>query len=143
MGARIARHRAERPPTWRTVEEPVHLLAAVEAAAPGDLLVVDCLTLWVSNLLRHRCDAVPAAAEVAAALARRPAPAIVVSNEVGLGIVPDNPLGRAYRDALGSVNAAFAERAGRAALLVAGRLLELTPPARFVEDIEWPAWTRP
>jgi len=143
MAARIAHHRAERPAVWRTVEEPVHLLAAVAAAPPGDLLVVDCLTLWVSNLLQHRRDTVTAAAEVAGALARRSAPGVVVSNEVGMGIVPDNELGRAYRDALGSVNAAFAARAGRAALLVAGRLLELTPPARLLEDSQWPAWTPP
>jgi adenosylcobinamide kinase / adenosylcobinamide-phosphate guanylyltransferase len=144
MAARIARHRAQRPAGWRTVEEPVALLDAAGAAPPGDLLVVDCLTLWVSNLLmRTAPDIVTAAAEVAAALAGRDAPAVVVSNEVGLGIVPDNPLGRAFRDTLGSVNAAFAERAGRAALLVAGRLLELTPPAGILEGTEWPVWTRP
>jgi adenosylcobinamide kinase / adenosylcobinamide-phosphate guanylyltransferase len=141
MAARIARHRAERPAAWRTVEEPLRLLDAIEEAPAGDLLVVDCLTLWVSNLLPR--DAGAPAAEVAAALAARPGPAVVVSNEVGMGIVPDHPLGRAFRDALGAVNTTFAERAERAALLVAGRLLELAPAARFLEDIEWPAWTRP
>jgi len=146
MAARIARHRAERPPAWRTVEERAALLDAVTAAPPGDLVLVDCLTLWVSNLLLAGTDAgevAGAAAEVAAALAARTAPAVVVSNEVGMGIVPDHPLGRAYRDALGAVNAAFAARADRAALLVAGRLLELSPAAGFLEGIEWPVWTRP
>ena len=144
MADRIARHRAERPATWRTVEEPAALLEAVRSAPAGDLLVVDCLTLWVSNLLLSGAgEIVAAAAAVAGTLAERATPAVVVSNEVGMGIVPDHPLGRAFRDALGSVNAAFAARAERAALLVAGRLLELTPATRFLEGIEWPVSTRP
>jgi adenosyl cobinamide kinase/adenosyl cobinamide phosphate guanylyltransferase len=141
MRDRIARHRAERPAGWRTVEEPVALREAVDAAPRGDLLVVDCLTLWVSNVLLRGGVAEPA--PVVAALAARAGPAVVVSNEVGMGIVPDHPLGRAYRDALGSVNTAFAARADRAVLLVAGRLLELGPVADFLEGIEWPVWTRP
>jgi adenosylcobinamide kinase / adenosylcobinamide-phosphate guanylyltransferase len=141
MRDRIERHRAERPAAWRTIEEPAALLEAVSAAPPGDLLVVDCLTFWVANALLS--GGVAEAAPVAAALAGRPGPGVVVSNEVGMGIVPDHPLGRAYRDALGSVNAAFAARADRAALLVAGRLLELTPAAGFLEGIEWPVWTPP
>jgi adenosyl cobinamide kinase/adenosyl cobinamide phosphate guanylyltransferase len=144
MAARIASHRTERPADWRTLEEPIALLDAVKAAPPTDLLVVDCLTLWVSNLLLSATsEVVAAAAEVAAALARRDGPAVVVSNEVGLGIVPDNPVGRAFRDTLGSVNTAFAAQADRAALLVAGRLVELTPAAGILEGIEWPVWTRP
>jgi adenosyl cobinamide kinase/adenosyl cobinamide phosphate guanylyltransferase len=139
MRDRIARHRAERPAGWRTVEEPVALLEAVREAPPGDLAVVDCLTLWVANVLLRGGAA--EADPVAATLAGRPGPGVVVSNEVGMGIVPDHPLGRAYRDALGSVNAAFAARADRAALLVAGRLLELAPAAGFLEGIEWPVWT--
>jgi adenosyl cobinamide kinase/adenosyl cobinamide phosphate guanylyltransferase len=144
MAARIARHRSERPAGWRTLEEPTGLLDAVGAASPDDLLVVDCLTLWVSNLLlREAPEIVATAAGVADALAHRAGPAVVVSNEVGMGIVPDNPVARAFRDTLGSVNTAFAERAGRAALLVAGRLLELTPAAGILEGIEWPVSTRP
>jgi adenosylcobinamide kinase / adenosylcobinamide-phosphate guanylyltransferase len=141
MRDRIARHRAERPAGWHTIEEPVALDEAIRAAPAGDLLVVDCLTLWVANVLLR--GGVADAVQVAASLAGRPGPGVVVSNEVGMGIVPDHPLGRAYRDALGSVNAAFAARADRAALLVAGRLLELTPAAGFLEGIEWPVWTRP
>jgi adenosyl cobinamide kinase/adenosyl cobinamide phosphate guanylyltransferase len=144
MGARIARHREERPAGWRTVEEPLALLGAVETAPPGDLVVVDCLTLWVSNLLLAGAgDALAAAGEAAAALADRAGPAVVVSNEVGLGIVPRTQLARAFRDALGSVNAAFAERAERAALLVAGRVLDLAPAGRLMEEVRWPDWTRP
>jgi len=119
----------------------VALLEAVSAAPPADLVVVDCLTLWVANALLRGGAA--EAAPVAGALAGRPGPGVVVSNEVGMGIVPDHPLGRAFRDALGSVNAAFAARADRAAFLIAGRLLELTPAAGFLEGIEWPVWTPP
>ena len=97
-------------------------------------MVLDCLTLWVSNLLlRHQGD--PAAAEQAildaggrllTAIARSPAAWIVVSNEVGLGVVPPTPLGRAYRDALGRMNQVAAARADRVYLMVAGLALELT-----------------
>jgi adenosyl cobinamide kinase/adenosyl cobinamide phosphate guanylyltransferase len=89
-------------------------------------------------------DAILAAArDLAAALAARRAGAIVVSNEVGLGIVPANPLAREYRDTLGAVNTAFAALAERAVLLVAGRVLELAPAADLLEDIPWPSSTRP
>jgi adenosyl cobinamide kinase/adenosyl cobinamide phosphate guanylyltransferase len=143
MAERIARHRAERPAGWRTVEEPAALLDAVRSAPATDLLVIDCLTLWVSNVVAREAagDAVAAAGEVAGALADRPARSVVVSNEVGLGIVPANELARRFRDTLGAVNAAFAARAERTALLVAGRLLELAPPESFLEGLEW-GWTR-
>ncbi|HEV3232291.1 MAG TPA: bifunctional adenosylcobinamide kinase/adenosylcobinamide-phosphate guanylyltransferase [Candidatus Dormibacteraeota bacterium] len=137
MAARIARHRAERPAGWATVEAPLALLDAVRAAPPGDFLIVDCLTLWVSNLLGQEAtaDAVLAAAgAVAQALADRPAPAVVVSNEVGLGLVPMSPLGREYRDLLGTVNTTFATRARRAALLVAGHVHPLFSAADFLEE---------
>jgi adenosylcobinamide kinase / adenosylcobinamide-phosphate guanylyltransferase len=126
MAARIARHRRERPAGWTTVEEPVGLREAVAAVDAGSAAIVDCLTLWVSNTLERDEEVVlaeaTAAAEYAAAHA---APVIVVSNEVGLGIVPANPDARAYRDRLGAVNRVFAERAETAALVVAGRLLRL------------------
>ncbi len=141
MTARIARHREQRPDAWTTVEEPVALLDRVLAAPASDLVVVDCLTLWVSNLVTRGMDGgqiVAQAGDVATALAVRAAGAVVVSNEVGLGIVPTNALARAYRDTLGAVNAAFAERADRAALMVAGRPLELTSAARFIGELRWP-----
>lgn len=128
MAARIERHRAERPSGWTTVEEPTDLVEALKSAPPGDLVVVDCLSLWVSNLLEAgwEDDDVEAAAMTAAELvAEREAPAVVVSNEVGLGIVPSTPLGRRYRDVLGRVNAVFAAQAAEPILVVAGRKLRL------------------
>lgn len=140
MERRIARHRADRPAVWTTIEEPLSLGEAVRFASPADFLVVDCLTLWVSNLLARGYDdeaIASASRQVAVALAARPAGAVVVSNEVGLGIVPANPLARRFRDTLGAVNAAFAARADRAAFMVAGRVHELGPAAEFMEGIQW------
>ena len=124
MAARIELHRQERPAEWTTVEEPVELACAV-ADAPGDVvLVVDCLSLWVANVLER--GAVEAAAADAARLAAaRPGPTIAVTNEVGLGIVPDNELARRYRDALGRVNAIWAAAADEAYFVVAGHALRL------------------
>jgi adenosylcobinamide kinase/adenosylcobinamide-phosphate guanylyltransferase len=126
MADRIGRHRDSRPSGWTTVEAPLELAAAVDAAAPDDFLIIDCLTLWVSNLMGagHSAGAcLHMTDEVSSALMRRRG--VVVSNEVGMGIVPDNELGRAFRDLLGTVNRCFAERAETAVLLVAGRTLEL------------------
>jgi len=128
MRARIARHRAERPPGWRTVEAPVRLEAAVAGVADDACLLVDCLSLWVANVMHEDAGlaALPARSRRAAALAaRRDGLTIAVSNEVGMGIVPATPLGRAYRDALGRVNAAWASAADTVLLVVAGRALRL------------------
>ncbi len=112
------------------MEEPVELASAVRLASPDDGVIVDCLTLWVSNLLLRAadggiCEAEPwypsrEVEEVLHALGTRQAPVVVVTNEVGLGVVPPTPLGRAYRDALGRVNQQVAEAAGRVLLVVAG-----------------------
>jgi adenosyl cobinamide kinase/adenosyl cobinamide phosphate guanylyltransferase len=126
MGLRIEQHRSERPPEWSTVEEPLDLVAAIQAAPTGAFVIVDCLTLWVANLLEGHLPAgeIQALAEQAAReLSMRHA--VVVTNEVGLGIVPDNELARAFRDVLGAVNVAFANCAERSLLMVAGRSLEL------------------
>jgi adenosylcobinamide kinase / adenosylcobinamide-phosphate guanylyltransferase len=140
MRWRIERHRAERPAEWTTVEEPLRLREVLVGLDDGALTVVDCLTLWVANLL-ERGDSEQAIVEeaeaVAAAARARAAPVVVVTNEVGLGIVPATPSGRAYRDLLGRVNSTFVEHADRAALVVAGRLLPLDPPAALGS---W-AWT--
>ena len=131
MADRITRHRADRPSTWTTVEAPLDLAAAVAALPAGASAIVDCLALWTANLLVRGDDEtriVGQAREAADTAARRPELTIVVGNEVGLGVVPANELGRRYRDALGRVNAAWAERAGDVALVVAGRLLPLEPP---------------
>lgn len=127
---RIVRHRAERP-DWPTVEVPVELADAVRHA-PGDaLVIVDCLTVWMANLFHHMPDLVAreiACSDLVAALTDRSGPIVVVSNEVGLGLHPDTPLGREYRDELGRLNQRVAAIAGRSLLLVAGRALPLTDP---------------
>lgn len=127
MRQRIEAHRRERPAGWRTVEEPLDLAGALAGLAPAELAIVDCLSLWVSNRM-ERPGAGPLeelAAEAAALAAAHPGGCIAVSNEVGLGIVPDNALARAYRDALGRVNAIWADAADEALLAVAGRVLRL------------------
>jgi adenosylcobinamide kinase / adenosylcobinamide-phosphate guanylyltransferase len=127
MADRIRVHREERPTGWTTIDAPIDLLGAVSGTALEEFLVVDCLTLWVSNLLGEGVGADEvklAAGRLANEMARRRG--VVVSNEVGLGIVPANDLARAFRDVLGSVNALFAERAERALFLVAGRAIELS-----------------
>src|SRR4029077_16490841 len=101
MADRIARHRAQRPSTWVTVEAPVELRSAVISARPGDYLVVDCLTLWVSNLLGTGWpgnEIVLEAQRLANDLRSRRS--VVVSNEVGMGIVPANELARLFGDTL-------------------------------------------
>ena len=131
MAARIQRHRAERPDGWHTVEAPRELEAAVRDAAAGALVIVDCLTLWVSNLMELGLDdeaVARRALEAAALAATRAAPTLAISNEVGSGIVPGAALARRYRDLLGQVNATWAATADRALLLVAGRALPLQDP---------------
>jgi adenosyl cobinamide kinase/adenosyl cobinamide phosphate guanylyltransferase len=125
MAARIDQHRTERPAVWQTVEEPVEIEQALRAAPPEATVVLDCLSLWVANLLDlHPVEeAADAAARAAAA---RTGLTIAVSNEVGLGIVPMHPVGRSYRDALGRVNAIWADAADEAYFVVAGRTLRLT-----------------
>ena len=131
MAERIAAHRAERPGSWVTVEAPTDLERALTTADPGHTVILDCLTLWVANALERGADtaALLAAAEGAARSASARSPlTIAISNEVGLGIVPATPLGRAYRDLLGSVNAIWVEASAEAALVVAGRSLRLDAP---------------
>ncbi len=131
MEQRVERHRAERPASWTTIEEQVELRNALVGADDDALVIVDCLTLWVSNLLyagrsdRDVCDRATAASSLAAS---RQAPVVAVSNEVGLGIHPDTALGRRYRDLLGRVNQIWAAAADTALLLVAGRAIALTDP---------------
>jgi len=132
MRARIERHRAERAASWRVHEEPLDLAGAIEAIPAEAFAVVDCLTLWVSNRLGAGDDrgrVLDLAVEAAATAAARPAPTVVVTNEVGWGIVPVNDLARAYRDLLGRVNGVFADVAGAAWLVVAGRAIGLPPVA--------------
>ena len=130
MALRISRHRDERPREWQTIEEPLALREALEAVDAGVYAIVDCLTLWVANLLERSADVLAQAEWTAELAAAREAPTIVVTNEVGLGVVPATPLGRDYRDLLGAVNATFVSRADEAVLVVAGRALPLLPDWR-------------
>ena len=133
LSARIARHRAERP-DWPTIEEPLDLVGAL-ARAGDDLVLLDCLTLWVSNLLlRGDADADVEALSTATATAAadRTGPTVVISNEVGLGVHPTTDLGRRYRDLLGRVNQRWAAAADTSLLLVAGRAIPLTDPWTYL-----------
>jgi adenosylcobinamide kinase / adenosylcobinamide-phosphate guanylyltransferase len=136
MRERIAAHRAGRPNTWDTIEEPLALETALAAVPSARTLVVDCVSLWVANLLERGdvpADVLAAAGRVARIAAGRTSLTIVVSNEVGLGIVPSSPLGRTYRDLLGSVNAVWVDAADEAVLVVAGRALRLSEPNALLD----------
>lgn len=116
MAARIAAHKAERPAEWDTVEEPRDIARSLRSRVNGyDSVIIDCLTLWVSNVMT--ADQVSPLLD---AYRAGRADWVVISNEVGLGIVPDNPLARRYRDLLGVVNRQVAEAADRVTLMVAG-----------------------
>lgn len=120
MSDRIARHRAERGADWTTVEAPRRLADAVADLAQGDVAVIDCLTLWITNLMLDEADVGAAVAELVAALAASPAELIVISNEVGQGIVPDNALARRFRDETGWAHQALAAAADRVVFVTAG-----------------------
>jgi adenosylcobinamide kinase / adenosylcobinamide-phosphate guanylyltransferase len=127
---RITRHRRERPSSWTTLEEQLALAAALSDVAT-DVVIVDCLTVWAGNMLHDGQDeaAVLAATDDAiAVIGERSLAAIVVSNEVGLGIVPVNELAREYRDVLGRVNQRWAAAADHALFMVAGRAVRLHDP---------------
>ena len=120
MAERIAAHRARRDAGWQTVEAP-HDLADALAAAPADAAVlVDCLTLWLSNLMEVGLDIEAQTAGLQEVLAGRSGPTVLVANEVGLGIVPDNALARRFRDLQGMLNQRLAAQATRVVMMVAG-----------------------
>jgi len=144
MERRIANHRKQRPPEWDTLEEALHLASALPDALQGyDTCLLDCLTLWVSNMLlsmegrphpnpppegegmNPEREILAAAHRLMESYEHSPATWIVVSNEVGLGVVPPSRLGAVYRDALGRVNQAVAARADKVYLMVAGLALEM------------------
>jgi adenosyl cobinamide kinase/adenosyl cobinamide phosphate guanylyltransferase len=132
---RITRHVAERPEHWATIEEELDLAAAITSADDDAMLIIDCLTTWLGNQLHHGRSAVDIEAETAGALTAallRSGDTIVISNEVGLGIVPAEPLSRGYRDLLGRVNQCWAAAADRPLLLVAGRAMPLSDPWDFL-----------
>jgi len=121
MSARIATHQARRDGKWRTVEAPLDLPAAIAAHGnEGHPVLIDCLTLWLSNVMLAGQDWTTELQRLVAALSNVRGPVVVVSNEVGLGIVPDNALAREFRDAQGRVNMQIAAIADRAILIAAG-----------------------
>jgi adenosyl cobinamide kinase/adenosyl cobinamide phosphate guanylyltransferase len=137
MASRIASHRLERPAAWETVEEPLELREAIASVPAGRCLIIDCLTLWAANMLAARgaTEAVQQAGRAAAGAHDRQGLTIAVTNEVGLGLVPEHPLGRVYRDLLGRVNSIWAQAAARAYLLVAGQALALSTGESLVEEM--------
>ncbi len=129
MHQRVFRHRAERGANWIAVETPVFLAEAIRDIGPkANILLVDCLTLWVSNLMMEQAVDPDASEDLLAAqtcrliesLRTAPCPVILVTNEVGAGIVPDNPLARQFRDAVGQVNQRIAACADHVIWMVAG-----------------------
>lgn len=121
MAARIDEHRRRRGPAWLTVEEPLDLCGALaRTCAPDRAVLVDCLTLWVTNLMLAGRAVDHEGAVLADHLSRPGGPVVLVSNEVGLGIVPDNAMARAFRDHAGRLHQAIAARADRVYFLVAG-----------------------
>lgn len=126
MAERIRLHQARRGQRWTTVEEPLDLAGRLAGwAAPGRAVLVDCLTLWLSNLIGAGRDPGPAGAALVRALPELGGPVVFVANEVGLGIVPDNALARAFRDAAGRLNQDVAAVADRVVFVAAGLPLNL------------------
>ena len=131
MAERIARHKASRPSTWRTVEEPLELASVLQREAVStDLVIIDCLTLWLNNLLlkeggASETEVLEQVDRLLDVYQKGTSSYIVVSGEVGLGLVPPYPLGRTYRDILGWMNQKVAGRADKVFLMLAGIPLEL------------------
>ena len=126
MAERIAHHRARRGGQWRTVEAPLALEAALQTEADeGRAVLVDCLTLWLSNVMHAGADVDSRSASICDVARRVPGLRVFVSNEVGLGLVPETPLGRKFRDAQGRLNQAVADIADRVVFVAAGLPLNL------------------
>ncbi|MEJ6722765.1 bifunctional adenosylcobinamide kinase/adenosylcobinamide-phosphate guanylyltransferase [uncultured Ilumatobacter sp.] len=138
MRQRIERHINERPADWQTIQEQLNLSTAVDAVPEG-LIIIDCLTLWTSNLMWDgRSDQYirNQATTDAANVGLRSDPVVVITNEVGLGIVPENALARRYRDAHGFVNQEWAAAADTVLHLVAGRATKLEDPWTLLDDFQ-------
>ena len=132
MRARIVEHRQRRGQGWRTVEARLDIPSVI-AAAGEDAVLLDCLTLWLANLMADGRDITEASSALGEALAHVRAPVVLVSNEVGLGIVPDNPLARAFRDHAGCLNQTMAALADRVFFLAAGLPMTLKDRACMKE----------
>lgn len=135
MWERIVAHRRSRPPHWATIESPLRLADALATIPSGDTAVIDCITVWLGNMFHHGFTVEDVHAEIErliSTMAHRRGATLIVSNEVGLGIVPATDMSRSYRDVLGRVNTRLAANVDRAVFMIAGRFLDL----RDVEDIE-------
>ena len=121
MRVRIERHREQRGDRWRTIEEPLELPRLLQReAGPDRMLLVDCLTLWITNLMMAERPVSEAADELIAALERADGPIVIVTNEVGMGIVPDNAMAREFRDHAGALAQRISRMADRVVLVAAG-----------------------
>ncbi|MFA6966059.1 bifunctional adenosylcobinamide kinase/adenosylcobinamide-phosphate guanylyltransferase [Bosea sp. (in: a-proteobacteria)] len=120
MRVRIAEHRARRSGDWLTLDAPLELPEAIRSVTAGRPILVDCLTLWLTNLMLAEQDVAAAGRDLIEACAQASGPVMLVTNEVGLGIVPDNALARRFRDEAGRLHQAVAARAGRVVFMVAG-----------------------
>ncbi|MEM7491811.1 MAG: bifunctional adenosylcobinamide kinase/adenosylcobinamide-phosphate guanylyltransferase [Pseudomonadota bacterium] len=126
MKIRIAHHKDERGPEWATLEAPLELVAALNnVSQTAEVCLVDCLTLWLSNLMHHDRNVQAETAKLCEAISAFSIPIILVSNEVGLGIVPETPLGRAFRDEQGRLNQAIAGVCDRVEFIAAGLSITL------------------
>lgn len=126
MADRVARHQADRGSAWRTLEAPVQLAKAIQELEQGDIAVIDCMTLWLTNIILADMDITAETDTLIQALQSSPAQIWIVSNEVGWGIVPENALARRFRDEAGRLNQRLAQSAEHAVLIVAGLKLDLT-----------------
>ncbi|HTV34684.1 MAG TPA: bifunctional adenosylcobinamide kinase/adenosylcobinamide-phosphate guanylyltransferase [Methylocella sp.] len=128
MAARIARHAADRDSRWQLIEQPIALAPTLRREARLDrILVVDCVTLWLANLFQTEAEIEPVTAELVETISVLKGPVIFVSNEVGGGIVPDNALARAFREAQGFLNQALAQACDSVVLVTAAIPLRLKP----------------
>ena len=128
MADRIAEHRARRGKCWRNEEAPLALAEAISGCADtGQPVLIDCLTLWLSNVMLAERDIAAETAGLLDCLANAPGPVVCVANEVGLGIVPEHPLGRSFRDHAGRLNQQVAARADRVDFIAAGLPITLKP----------------
>jgi adenosylcobinamide kinase/adenosylcobinamide-phosphate guanylyltransferase len=125
MAKRIAAHRARRDGRWRTIEAPQDLAGALKAAPIEAAVLVDCLTLWLSNRMLAEADTDREIDALELSLAKHDGAIVLVSNEVGAGIVPDNALARRFQDLQGTLNQRIAARANRVVLMVAGLPLQV------------------
>ena len=125
MKTKIARHQGARGSGWRTVEAPREVPQALGGIMPGEAVLLDCATLWLTNLMLTDADLAAQESELFQAIDACPAPVVVVSNEIGLGVVPDTLLGRRFREAQGGLNQRLAAKADLVVLVAAGLPLVL------------------